>query len=38
MAQHYHGNELDWWAQRGVPDPFALCIKYYERFQKERNQ
>jgi hypothetical protein len=35
MAQHYHGNELDWWAKRGVLDPFELCIKYYERYQQE---
>jgi hypothetical protein len=32
MNQHTMG-ELDWWAARGVLDPFALCIEYYGRFQ-----
>ena len=34
MAQHRH-NELQWWADRGVKDPFALCLKFYERYQRE---
>jgi hypothetical protein len=35
MAQHGQ-NELEWWAARGVSDPFALAISYYERFKKEQ--
>jgi hypothetical protein len=34
MAQHRH-NELQWWADRGVEDPFALCITYYQRFKEQ---
>lgn len=34
MAQHHHGNELEWWAKHGVPDPFELCIEYYTRYQR----
>jgi hypothetical protein len=34
MAQHHHGNELLWWAAHGVSDPFALCIDYYQRYQR----
>jgi hypothetical protein len=34
MAQHAHGNELEWWAAHGVPDPFELCIEYYTRYQR----
>jgi hypothetical protein len=37
MAQHRH-NELQWWADRGVKDPFALCLKFYERYQREGNE
>lgn len=37
MQQHDHGDELGWWALRGVRDPFALCIEYYQRF-KEQDQ
>ena len=37
MAQHDHGNELDWWKSRGVSDPFALCIEYYERYKREQD-
>lgn len=33
MAQHYSGNELEWWAAHGVDDPFALCIDYYRRYK-----
>jgi hypothetical protein len=35
MDQHRH-NELQWWADRGVKDPFALCITHYQRYLKER--
>jgi hypothetical protein len=35
MDQHRH-NELQWWADRGVKDPFALCITYHQRYLKER--
>jgi hypothetical protein len=34
MDQH-NNNELDWWRERGVADPFALCLDYYRRFKKE---
>jgi hypothetical protein len=30
MAQHAYGNELEWWASRGVRDPFKLCLVLYE--------
>jgi hypothetical protein len=36
MQQHDHGNELAWWHQRGVEDPFELAIEYFSRYQKER--
>jgi hypothetical protein len=36
MAQHAHGDEIGWWRSRGVSDPFALCIEYYERYQLEK--
>jgi hypothetical protein len=29
-AQHAHGNELLWWAEHGVRDPFKLCLTLYE--------
>jgi hypothetical protein len=35
MAQHDHGNEIEWWKSRGVDDPFALAIKFYKRYKKE---
>jgi len=34
---HYAGGELAWWSRHGVSDPFALCLKYYERFRKEQH-
>ena len=34
MAQHDYGNELDWWAKRGVADPFALALKHYRQFKR----
>jgi hypothetical protein len=34
MAQHAHWGELAWWKERGVLDPFALCIEYYQRFKE----
>jgi len=33
--QHAHGDELGFWATRGVADPFALCLEYYARYQQE---
>jgi hypothetical protein len=36
MDQHLSGDELGWWAARGIADPFALCIQYYRRYHKER--
>jgi hypothetical protein len=35
MAQHAYGDELGWWAEHGVSDPFLLCQRYYERYRKE---
>jgi surface antigen len=32
MAQHAHGNELEWWAAQGVENPFDLCVTYYKRY------
>jgi len=37
MAQHYHGDELGWWESHGVADPFALCIEYYRRYKRSKN-
>lgn len=35
MSQHgFRGGELGWWAAHGVPDPFALCIEYHQRYLK----
>jgi hypothetical protein len=34
MRQHAHWGELQWWKERGVADPFALCIEYYQRFKE----
>jgi hypothetical protein len=36
LRQHHHGNELEWWAARGVQDPFKLCYEHYQRYLKER--
>jgi len=33
MAQHANGDELGWWEQRGISDPFELAIEYYRRYQ-----
>lgn len=30
MAQHDRGDELAWWAEQGIPDPFALAMALYE--------
>jgi hypothetical protein len=38
MNQHDHGDEIGWWRSRGVSDPFALAITYYERFKKEQQE
>jgi hypothetical protein len=35
MAQH-RCNELQWWRDHGVKDPFALCIEHYQRYLKEQ--
>lgn len=29
MAQHERGDELAWWAEQGIPDPFALAVELY---------
>lgn len=36
MAQHAHGNELEWWTAHGVSDPFALCIEYQQRYNRSK--
>jgi hypothetical protein len=33
MTQHDRGNEVEWWESRGVKDPFALAMTYYQRYQ-----
>jgi hypothetical protein len=39
MAQHHHPDgELAWWAAHGIHDPFALCIDYYQRYQRIKPQ
>lgn len=37
QAQHEFGNELEFWKGCGHPDPFALCIRYYNEFQRTKN-
>jgi hypothetical protein len=37
MAQHNFGDEIGWWQMKGVRDPFALAIRYYERYTKEHS-
>jgi hypothetical protein len=32
MGQHAEGDELKWWADHGIKDPFALCIRYYKLY------
>jgi hypothetical protein len=34
MDQHQHGDELGWWAARGL-NPFVLCLAHYNRYLKE---
>jgi hypothetical protein len=34
VAQHAHGDELGWWASRGINDPFALALKYFKRYRR----
>lgn len=29
MQQHDRGDELAWWAEQGIPDPFALAVALY---------
>jgi hypothetical protein len=36
LAQHYHGDELGWWAAHGVADPFALAEQYYRRYHRSK--
>jgi len=36
MAAHAWGDERGWWMAHGVPDPFALCLEYYRRYQQEQ--
>jgi hypothetical protein len=36
MSQHGTG-ELVWWRQRGVIDPFELCVEYRARYLQQRN-
>ena len=37
MAQHAYGDEIGWWRDRGVHDPFALCLEYYGRYIREHS-
>jgi hypothetical protein len=34
MSQHQYGDEVAWWRERGISDPFALAIEHYERFKR----
>ena len=36
MAQHAHGNEVEWWKLQGVENPFDLCITYYKRYLRTK--
>ena len=36
MEQHHHGDELAWWASRGIRDPFKLAIEHYQRFLRSK--
>jgi hypothetical protein len=36
MAQHAYGDELGWWRERGVVNPFALCIRYYRNYKRSK--
>jgi hypothetical protein len=36
MDQTRHGDELGWWADHGVSDPFALCLLTYQRYLREK--
>lgn len=39
MAQHFSRlGEIGWWREKGVTDPFALCLSYYERYQLEARE
>jgi hypothetical protein len=38
MDQHRHGDEQGWWRDRGVADPFALCLQHYRRYERERSK
>jgi hypothetical protein len=33
MEQHRQGNEIEWWRDRGIRDPFQLCIDHYRRYK-----
>lgn len=35
MAQHSYGDEVGWWQEHGVKDPFALAEQYYARYLTE---
>jgi len=35
MLQHGM-NELEWWRARGIADPFALAIEYYQRYLRSK--
>ena len=37
MAQHEYGHEIGWWFDVKLIDPFALAIKHYKRFMRERD-
>lgn len=34
QSDHKHG-EIAWWRSRGIDDPFALAIRYYNRYRRE---
>jgi hypothetical protein len=37
QQHHFHGgDELAWWKAHGVADPFALAIKYYQRYLRSK--
>jgi hypothetical protein len=36
MQQHDFGNEVEWWIDVKLKDPFAEAIKHYRRFKREQ--
>ena len=35
MRQHAFGDEVLWWSQHGIPDPFGRSMRYYAAYQAE---